>query len=455
MNRITVPTVGALLMLASLGAQAADLVVWWDEGYYAEESEAVAEVIAAFEQGSGKQVELVQYPQDQLPYKIEAALAAGGPPDFAFGFDLNEHDARWAFEGRLVDISDVIGHFSDLFDPDALASMTWRNAKTGQKALYGLPMGRTTNHLHVWKSLLETAGYELADIPREWDAFWAFWCDEVQPEVRRATSRDDIWGIGLPMSGQAFDTWFQFHQFLGAYEADYVSPDGLLVIDDPEIRRRLIKAMDSYTAVYRKGCTPPDSLTWGNPGNNAQFHSQAVVITPNETLSIPNALKRERPNDYYENTATIEWPLGPSGEPFPILGNVLPAVVFKDGDNVATAKEFVRFLVAEGWLMHYLNFSGERMLPSILKLLDQPFWLDPSDPHRMASAMQVSSRSLGHNYAVASGNWRHVQVDSENVWGNAVHRVAAESISPEQAVDEAIARVKQILAEEPGIGAPK
>ena len=33
----------------------------------------------------------------------------------------------------------------------------------------------------------------------------------------------------------------------------------------------------------------------------------------------------------------------------------------------------------------------------------------------------------------------------ENVWGNAVHRVAAEGISPEQAVDEAIARIKQIL----------
>ena len=35
------------------------------------------------------------------------------------------------------------------------------------------------------------------------------------------------------------------------------------VIDDPEIRRRLVKAIDSYTAVYRKGCTPPDAVTWG------------------------------------------------------------------------------------------------------------------------------------------------------------------------------------------------
>ena len=53
-----------------------------------------------------------------------------------------------------------------------------------------------------------------------------------------------------------------------AYEADYVTREGKFVIDDPEIRRRLIEAMDSYTAIYRKGCTPPDSVTWGNVDNN-------------------------------------------------------------------------------------------------------------------------------------------------------------------------------------------
>jgi hypothetical protein len=36
---------------------------------------------------------------------------------------------------------------------------------------------------------------------------------------------------------------------------------------------------------------------------------------------------------------------------------------------------------------------------------------------------------------------------SRDVWAKAVHRVAAEGISPEQAVDEASARIKQILSE--------
>jgi hypothetical protein len=38
-------------------------------------------------------------------------------------------------------------------------------------------------------------------------------------------------------------------------------------------------------------------------------------------------------------------------------------------------------------------------------------------------------------------------VDDEAVWPNAVHRVVTDGISPEQAVDQAIAWIKQILSE--------
>ena len=46
------------LVLAPLGARAADLVVWWEQGVQPQEDEAVREIVAAFEQKTGKQVEL-------------------------------------------------------------------------------------------------------------------------------------------------------------------------------------------------------------------------------------------------------------------------------------------------------------------------------------------------------------------------------------------------------------
>jgi hypothetical protein len=87
------------------------------------------------------------------------------------------------------------------------------------------------------------------------------------------------------------------------------------------------------------------------------------------------------------------------------------------------------------------------MLPSIPALLDQPFWLDPSDQHRMAAVMQAQARPLSYQYAPASGDLRHNQVYNEWVWPKAINRIVTEGLSPAQAVDAATARIKQILQE--------
>ena len=52
-----------------------------------------------------------------------------------------------------------------------------------------------------------------------------------------------------------------------------------------------------------------------------------------------------------------------------------------------------------------------------------------------------------NNQGVRDNEARSSRIQEEHVWGNAVHRVVAEGITPEQAVDEAIARIKQILSE--------
>jgi multiple sugar transport system substrate-binding protein len=318
---------------------------------------------------------------------------------------------------------------------------------TGRHGLYLLPMGRSGNYLHVWRSLLEQAGFTLADIPKEWDAFWSFWCDTVQPALRKATGHDDVYGIGLPMS-VAGDTENDFFQFASAYEADYVTHDGRLVIDEPLVRNRLVKVLDSYTAIYRKGCIPPDAVDWNTRGNNKAFLEQRVVLTMNNTLSIPNALKADRPDDYYKNTVTIAWPTAVNGQPLGIRTGHADGAVFKNDVHVPIAKEFVRFLAGEGWLAHWLDFTGDRIMPPMRTLLEQPFWLDPRNPHRMVAAMQflTQPRALGP-YDILTGNWRHAQMEAEGVWPKVIHRIVTAGITPEQAADEAIARVKQVLSE--------
>jgi ABC-type glycerol-3-phosphate transport system substrate-binding protein len=159
--------VSLALILGPAGGQAADLVVWWVKGANLQEDAALREVIAAFEQESGKQVELVLYEDgDALPQAIEAALTAGRPPDVAFGFRLPDYISTWAFDDRLVDLTDSVGHYADLFDREGLAWYTLLNQKTGQRSLYGLPIGRFTNLVHVWTSLLKKAGFTVETFRR-------------------------------------------------------------------------------------------------------------------------------------------------------------------------------------------------------------------------------------------------------------------------------------------------
>ena len=157
--RIRAVVLAAALILAPPGARAADLVVWWNKGFYAEEDAAVREIVAAFEQKTGKQVELTQPAEDELPGQVAAALEAGQPPDFAFGVLFQDYIAKWAFEDRLVDLSDAVGHFSDLFDPDALATETLLEREDRAEGPLRACRWPATNHVHVWKSLLEQAGF--------------------------------------------------------------------------------------------------------------------------------------------------------------------------------------------------------------------------------------------------------------------------------------------------------
>src|SRR5690242_11156274 len=78
----------AALVMAPLGAQAADLVVWWIKGYSHEEDAALGEAAAAFERETGKRVEIAFYPEADLMRRTVAAAEAGTPPDIAFSFDI-------------------------------------------------------------------------------------------------------------------------------------------------------------------------------------------------------------------------------------------------------------------------------------------------------------------------------------------------------------------------------
>jgi multiple sugar transport system substrate-binding protein len=442
--RVRAIFLAAVIALVPLGGRAADLVVWWEKGFYPEEDRAVTELVAAFEHKLGKDVQLVLQPQEGIPTEVEAALAAGRPPDLLRAAEIGMRPERWAAAGALVDLSDVVLPLRSRFFPGLLDYTMLRNSRTGSPTLFTAPLGQPGTYLHIWTSLLERAGFSLDDIPKEWEAFWSFWCDQVQPAVREVTGRDDVWGLGLSLSA-ASDTSDAFTQFMLARSAYFWPISGQSLVEDRTFRPNLIEALVDYTEPWRKGCVPPEAVDWDNRGNNKAFLDQHVLLVINASMSIPAALRASRPEDYYEATATIDWPVGPDGRTYPLLFSFTEAVVFASAQNIVGAKQFLRFILEGDRLDTWLERAQGRFMPTMPELAGKQFWMDPVDPHRRTAVEQLFGPTMPVSGPARASLPRWWDQDvRQQLFGKLVRRVAVDGLTPAQAADGLIARLEQL-----------
>jgi multiple sugar transport system substrate-binding protein len=127
------------------------------------------------------------------------------------------------------------------------------------------------------------------------------------------------------------------------------------------------------------------------------------------------------------------------------LVSVKQAVIFANSRNVSAAKDFLTYVIQPDRLNTYIEESLGRWFPVMPASLQEAFWKDSQDPHISAGIKQFQQHSTRPFYHVL--NPAYSQVQAENVWGNAMHRVLIDRQSPEVAVDEAIARIDRIFAD--------
>src|SRR3954447_26352536 len=157
---IAAAVAAALLASAGPAASQEKLTVWWVKGFYKSEDDALLAAIKKYEQKTGVKVELSQYAvQDMIP-KTVSALDAGTPPDVAYA-DVYDFQVagKWAFDGKLEDISDVIEPMKGRFAKNTVETAYLYNDKTKKKAYYAFPLKQQTMHVQYWIDMLQQAGF--------------------------------------------------------------------------------------------------------------------------------------------------------------------------------------------------------------------------------------------------------------------------------------------------------
>ncbi|HEX2567729.1 MAG TPA: extracellular solute-binding protein [Burkholderiales bacterium] len=428
------------------------LVVYWTKGFYPQEDKALDDMVAKFQQKTGVKVELSRYsPQESVP-KAVAALDAGSPPDVAYGdvFDF-QVAGKWAAEGRLEDLSDILAPMKGEFLPITLETVYLLNEKTGKRAYYAFPMKRQTMHIQYWRDMLHEAGFKDADIPKAWNAYWDFWCSKAQAGYRKKSGKR-IYSVGAPMGVDSSDSFYSILTYMDAYNVRVVDDNGKLLVDKPEVKKGLVAMIKDYSHTVAAGCTPPSAVNWKDPDNNVAFHNHQIMMTHNATISIASKWLDDMNNDkltaeqraeakknYYENIATAGFPNKPDGKPMQYRSAVKVGVVFENAKNKKRAKEFVQFAMQDENLTPYVEGALGRWYPVKKAAVQRPFWTE--DPHRKIVHAQFSAGTVPFEF---TKNWKFTVLNNENVWAKAVNRVVVDKWTPEKAVDEMVARIKQV-----------
>ena len=450
---LTAALVGAGLVASGPTLAQEKLTVWWAKGYYKGEDDALYAAIKKFESKHPMvKVDLSLYaPQEAIP-KAVAAMDAGSPPDVSYA-DVYDFQvaAKWAYEGKLEDLTSVIDPLRTKFEPQALSTTFLYNNTTQGRAYYAFPIKQQTMHIQYWKDMLADAGYKESDIPKDWKGYWSFWCEKVQTGYRQKTG-NRAFGTGFPMGVDSSDSFFSFLTFMDAYNVKLVSDSGKLLVDDPKVREGLINAVTDYTSVYTKGCTPPSSTSWKDPDNNVAFHNKTIVMTHNATISIAakwlddannatltDAQRATAKKNYTELIATAGFPTKPDGSKMTYRAAVKVGVIFKDSKNKAAAKQFVSFLLEEANLTPYVEGSQGRWFPVQKNAQQSAFW--KSDPHRQVVYNQFMAGTTSFEF---TKNYKFTVLNNENVWAKAMNRVLNEKVPVDKAVDEMIARIKAV-----------
>ncbi|MEO1397088.1 MAG: ABC transporter substrate-binding protein [Cyanobacteria bacterium J06634_5] len=416
------------------------ITMLWDKGYVTEEDEAIEKIVADWNAQGNLPIDLSFYNSGEIAPKTLRASQGGISPDILFAAKSVYPVSDW--QGKLADVSDIVTPLEDSYTSTALQSAKVYGSETAKGRYYAVPLNQSTTHIYYWKDLLEEAGYTPADIPTEWDEFWTFW-QTVQETLQ--PTYPGLRSIGLPYSEDAFDTYHIFEHVLSAYDVSLVDERGNLLLNDPAVKSDIAKALDWYLQFYRDGYVPKEAVKWLDPENNRNLLDRNVVMTPNPTLSIPAAVRNDS-DIYLEKLGTIEFPNKPSGEPLPHLVSIRQAIVFEDAPHVEEAKAFLTYLSQADVLSDFLKTSYGRYMPPALSQIEaDSFWQDADDPHVSTVVKTVTDRQtqpFPNVYSPAYGI-----VMEQNIWGQAIQKMAINEMSAQEAADWATTQIQAIFRE--------
>jgi multiple sugar transport system substrate-binding protein len=443
-SSLAVAAAGTLARPYIANAAATTAEVWWAQGFVPEEDVAIKKVVADYQKASGNTIDLTITPFAPQRQKIVAAVQSGIVPD-VFPNNPGEIVALYAWDDKLVDVSDVVETQKEEYTETALLNTYCYDNVTRQRSYYGVPDTTAALPNHVWRPLVEKAGYKIEDIPKTWDAFYSFFKD-VQKNLRKQGVRN-TYGLGLNVTTNGVDPNNVFNYFVIAYDGqDLVTKDGKLHLDDPRVKEAVIKAMEYPATAYKEGFVPPSAINWNDADDNNAFHAKQIVMDLDGTISTEVAVLSQGKKEDYDDIVTMGLALSNDGKPVPSQAGNGTLLIPKGAKNVAVAKDFLKYIIQPKVNNERLKTGLGRNIPCMPSIVKTDhWWFD--DPHRAAYTTQgLLSPTVPQFWAF---NPAYAQIQNEHVWMQGWMDIIQGGMTPQAAAENAFKRVEEIFAKYP------
>jgi multiple sugar transport system substrate-binding protein len=427
--------------IANAAATTASL--WWAQGFVPEEDVTIRKIVDEYQKASGNTIDLTITPFAPLRQKIISAITSGVVPD-AMTITPTEAAALQAWEGHLVDVTDVVETQKARMHPTVIANAFCYDSVEKRRSFYCIPHAAAVTPFHVWASLVEKAGYKVADIPKTWDAFIDFFVP-IQKKLQEQGMRH-TYAAGFVVSTIGNDPNGTLAQFLIAYGGqDIVTPDGKLHTGEPQIQDAVYKMLDKLTGMYKNGNIPPGSINWNDADDNNAFHSKLCVMDFDGTLSTELAMLDTQKEDY-NNVLTLPPPLDNAGNKMVSQMVVAGMMIPKGAKNVTVAKDFNKYLITPEVHAEHMKGALGRFVPIYPEIVkNDSWWTDPKrDPHVPPYIAQGLDSPTKPDYFAYNPAW--AQVRAEHPFNVAFHEVVADGKPVKEAAAKAMKRVEDIFA---------
>jgi multiple sugar transport system substrate-binding protein len=425
-------------------AAAGTATVWRDQGFVPEEDESFRAVVADYEKASGNRIDLSIMPFTALNQKIISALTSGDVPDLVFHIAPGTIVPQNAWNDKLADVSEIVEAHKSELSHTALLSSSYYNSVTKRRAYYLVPLVQGSEPFHIWGDLVEKAGYNLSEAPKTWDAYWDFF--KPMQKALRGKGMRKIYAMGPQITtvGPNDGNGLMAHFMIANGGANIVTEDGKLHTQDPQVREAAIRSVTWLTNTYKEGYVPPEALSWNDADDNNAFHEKLIVMDFDGSISTELAMIKNK-KAYYEEMKTVGLPLGNDGKPMPAQVGAGGLFIPKGARNEAIARDIARFFLQPEVMNKYVKGGLGRVVPAIPQIVkDDPWWLDPSDPHRAPHARESVLGPTVPAYFAFNPAWG--QVNAEQLWGTAHADVIKNGMTPAAAVDKAFRRMEAIFA---------